>query len=223
MGEIIPSESLSHVAYTGIHSMHSQKIKQPYGVLERIEPERRKVRKKTYKKCPRRKIRKMSPQNSWNQADSLKKKRHKNKPEMQKETSTWKQPCKLLRTEPLNTARPKNTHVPKNLRSEWIRGLQTSQKTTPHCSRKELGESWPRKRARKGRTEKRERSPTHPKQNRTEQHQASTEGIVATEKKRDERKRSNAKDPYNSAKKNTVTKDKQLGGRPQQCPWKNCS
>ena len=54
--------------------------------------------------------------------------------------------------------------------------------------------------------------------NRTEQHQASTEGIVATEKKREERKRSNTKDPYDSAKKNTVTKDKQLGGRPQQCP-----
>ena len=83
-------------------------------------------------------------------------------------------------------------------------------------SRKELGGSWPRKTAWKGRTEKRERSPTHPKQNRTEQHQASTEGIVATEKKREERKRSNTKDPYDSAKKNTVTKDKQLGGRPQQ-------
>ena len=34
-------------------------------------------------------------------------------------------------------------------------------------SRKELGGSWPRKRARKGRTEKRERSPTH--LNRAEQ------------------------------------------------------
>ena len=30
-------------------------------------------------------------------------------------------------------------------KSEWVRGLQTAQKTTPHCSRKELGESWPRK------------------------------------------------------------------------------
>jgi len=30
MGEIIPSESLSHVTYTGINSMHSQKTKQPY-------------------------------------------------------------------------------------------------------------------------------------------------------------------------------------------------
>ena len=30
MGEIIPSESLSRVTYTGIDSMHSQKTKQPY-------------------------------------------------------------------------------------------------------------------------------------------------------------------------------------------------
>ena len=29
MGEIIPSESLSHVTYTGIDGMHSQKTKQP--------------------------------------------------------------------------------------------------------------------------------------------------------------------------------------------------
>ncbi len=29
MGEIIPSESLSHVTYTGINSMHSQKTKPP--------------------------------------------------------------------------------------------------------------------------------------------------------------------------------------------------
>ena len=43
----------------------------------------------------------------------------------------WKQLLKLLRTEPLKTARPKNTPVLKNLRSEWIRGLQTAQKTTP--------------------------------------------------------------------------------------------
>ena len=30
MGEIIPSESLSRVTYTGIDGMHSQKTKQPY-------------------------------------------------------------------------------------------------------------------------------------------------------------------------------------------------
>jgi len=30
MGEIIPSESISRVTYTGINSMHSQKAKQPY-------------------------------------------------------------------------------------------------------------------------------------------------------------------------------------------------
>ena len=30
MGEIIPSESLSRVTYTGIDGMHFQKTKQPY-------------------------------------------------------------------------------------------------------------------------------------------------------------------------------------------------
>ena len=30
MGEIIPSQSLSHVTYAGIDGMHSQKTKQPY-------------------------------------------------------------------------------------------------------------------------------------------------------------------------------------------------
>ena len=30
MGEIIPSESLSRVTYTGIDGMHSQETKQPY-------------------------------------------------------------------------------------------------------------------------------------------------------------------------------------------------
>ena len=30
MGEIIPSESVSRVTYTGIDGMHSQKTKQPY-------------------------------------------------------------------------------------------------------------------------------------------------------------------------------------------------
>ena len=30
MGEIIPSESLSHVTYTGIDGMHSRKAKQAY-------------------------------------------------------------------------------------------------------------------------------------------------------------------------------------------------
>ena len=66
MGEIIPLESLSHVTYTGINSMHTQKIKQPYGVLERTEPERRKARQKTHTKS-REDLRKTSPQNSWNQ------------------------------------------------------------------------------------------------------------------------------------------------------------
>ena len=62
------------------------------------------------------------------------------------------------------------------------------------------------------------KEPYLPKQSRTEQHRARTERIVTTGNKREEKKRSNAKDPYNSAKKNTVIKDKQLHGRPQQCP-----
>ena len=42
---------------------------------------------------------------------------------------------------------------------------------------------------------------------------------MATEKKREEKKHSNAKEPYESVKKNTVTKDRQLGGTiPQQSP-----
>jgi len=35
MREIILSESMSHVTYTGINSLHCQKRKQPYGVLEK--------------------------------------------------------------------------------------------------------------------------------------------------------------------------------------------
>ena len=45
MGEIIPSESLSRVTYTGIDGMHSQKTKQPY-----IQSTRSSKRSKTTKK-----------------------------------------------------------------------------------------------------------------------------------------------------------------------------
>ena len=42
---------------------------------------------------------------------------------------------------------------------------------------------------------------------------------MVTEKKREVKKHSNANEPYESAKKNTVTKDRQLGGTiPQQSP-----
>ena len=42
MGEIIPSESLSRVTYTGIDGMHSQKTKQPYVRSARKKKRRRK-------------------------------------------------------------------------------------------------------------------------------------------------------------------------------------
>ena len=48
----------------------------------------------------------------------------------QKEVSIWKRPCKLLRTETLKIGRPKNKPELKKLTSEWIRALQTAQKTT---------------------------------------------------------------------------------------------
>ena len=38
---------------------------------------------------------------------------------------------KLPRTKPLKTGRPKNKPELKKLTSEWIRALQTAQKTTP--------------------------------------------------------------------------------------------
>ena len=42
---------------------------------------------------------------------------------------------------------------------------------------------------------------------------------MATEKKREVKKHSNANEPYITAKKNTVTKDRKLGGTiPQQSP-----
>ena len=113
MGEIIPSESVSNVTYTGINSMHSQKIKQSCGVLERTEPERRKAR-------------------------------------------------------------------PQNIRANF---------SEDNPSRKELGGK------ERERVALRRKEPYSPKQSRTEQHRARTERIVATENKREERKRSNAKDP----------------------------
>ena len=47
---------------------------------------------------------------------------------------------------------------------------------------------------------------------------------MVTEEKREEKKHSYAKELYKSGKKNTVTKDRQLGGTiPQQSPQKKCS
>ena len=51
MGEIIPSESLSRVTYTGINSMHSQKTKQPY--IRNTRKNRTRERKNTVEEDPR--------------------------------------------------------------------------------------------------------------------------------------------------------------------------
>ena len=50
MGEIIPSESLSRVTYTGIDSIHSQKTKQPYIRSAKVKEEEKKKEKKKEKK-----------------------------------------------------------------------------------------------------------------------------------------------------------------------------
>ncbi len=64
MGEIIPSQSLSRVTYTGIKSMHSQKTNSPiYVVLERTDPERKPQQKKTHETGLSR-VRKINPLNN---------------------------------------------------------------------------------------------------------------------------------------------------------------
>ena len=107
----------------------------------------------------------------------------------------------MLRTAPLKTAKLKNTPVPQNLRNEWIRGLQTAQKTTPQ--EKSWVEAGPGKQ--RERIALRREKGALLSLNRTEQHRARIERIVATGNKRQEKKRSNAKDPHKSAKNNTVS------------------
>ena len=128
MGEIIPSESLSHVTYIGINSMHSQKTKQSY-----IRSTRQ---NRTRKKKRRRKKEKKSAGEEW----ALRKSKINR---ITKERKALEQPpppppprkkstkyIKLLRTEPLKTGRPKNKPELKELATERIRALQTAQKTT---------------------------------------------------------------------------------------------
>ena len=69
-------------------------------------------------------------------------------------------------------------------------------------------------------SESEERKEPYNTLNKREQHRTTTEWKkTVTEKKREEKKHSNTKEPYESAKKNTVTKDRQLGGTiPQQSP-----
>ena len=65
MGEIIPSESLSRVTYTGIKSMHSQKIKQPYIQSARNNRTRRKSAvEEDPRNRPEKNEKQMSPLNS---------------------------------------------------------------------------------------------------------------------------------------------------------------
>ena len=58
MGEIIPSESLSRVTYTGIKSMHSQKTKQPYIRNAKKRNKKNKKKNQTEKKKEKKKKKK---------------------------------------------------------------------------------------------------------------------------------------------------------------------
>jgi len=81
MGEIIPSESLSHVIYTGINSKHSQKTKQPYIQSTRKNITRKK--KSTVEEDPRKspeKIKKNEPLEKLKSTKSLKRERPRTTP-----------------------------------------------------------------------------------------------------------------------------------------------
>ena len=82
MGEIIPSESLSGVTYTGINSMHSQKTKQPY--IRSTRKNRARKKKSTAEEDPRKsseKIKKNEPLEKLKSTESLKREKPYNKPE----------------------------------------------------------------------------------------------------------------------------------------------
>ena len=57
MGEIIPSESLSRVTYTGINSIHSQKTKQPY--IRSARKKRTRKKKSAVEEDPQKKLKKI--------------------------------------------------------------------------------------------------------------------------------------------------------------------
>ena len=68
-------------------------------------------------------------------------------------------------------------------------------------------------------SESEERKEPYNTLNKREQYRTTTEWKMVTETKREEKKHSNTKEPYESAKKNTVTKDRHFGGTiPQQSP-----
>ncbi len=76
MGEIIPSESLSHVTYTGINSMYSQKTKQPY--VQSTRKNRTRKKKSAVEEDPPKspeKIKKNEPFEKLKSTESLKRER----------------------------------------------------------------------------------------------------------------------------------------------------
>ena len=128
MGEIIPSESLSRVTFTGIDSMHSQKTKQPYIRSARKNRTRKKIEVEEDPWNRPEKNKKNEPFGQLKSTESLKRERPKNK---RKTTIIWKRPWKLPGTETLKTGRPKNKSELKKLTNQRIRALQTAQKITP--------------------------------------------------------------------------------------------
>ena len=125
MGEIIPLQSLSHVTYTGINSMHSQKTKQPY--IRSVRKNRTRKKKSAGEEDPRKRPEKIKKNEPLRKTEINR---------ITKERKALEQPpkrtkyIKLLRTEPLKTGRPKNKPELKKLATERIRALQTAQKTT---------------------------------------------------------------------------------------------
>ena len=76
MDEIIPSESLSRVTYTGINSMHFQKTMQPY--IRSTRKNRTRKKKSAVEEDPRKspeKIKRNEPLEKIKSTESLKKER----------------------------------------------------------------------------------------------------------------------------------------------------
>ena len=80
MGEIIPSESLSRVTYTGIDGMHSQKTKQPYIRSARKKRIRKKSTVEENPRNPPEKSKKNEPSEQLKSTETLKRERPKNNP-----------------------------------------------------------------------------------------------------------------------------------------------
>ena len=78
MGEIIPSESLSHVTYTGINSMHSQKTKTKQPYIQSARKNRTRKKTSAGEEDPRKspeKIKKNEPLEDLKSTESLKRER----------------------------------------------------------------------------------------------------------------------------------------------------